>query len=413
MKLFWKIVALVSCLVLICGGVITWHFAKARANQRQLVEAASLCRARAEQGDVKSEFELGQMYHYGKGVSQDYSEALRWYHKAADQGDAKAQYAIGYLQYYGQGVPQNYAEALLWNRKAAEQGCARAEDALAGMYYDGKGVPQDYTESVRWYRKAAEQGDAWGQDGLGSAYEQGQGVPRDHAEAVRWFRKSAQQGFARGQYDLGYMYYYGRGVQHDNAEAYRWFRKASAQGDKEAQRVLTTRLGKVSAVYLSLCILGSTLLLISSYRAGKIFVPPQRTATAAGVLGLTFAGLDIYGLSHIGILQSISAVNAFYFSKSVLAGVFLVSLISIFWPWPRSAKTLLRISGVLFVGFNIYAIAHYDLRRFARVTRAFYSANGWLIGTSIPLAIFLWMASRKRNLAHNDEVTAPEPTAEN
>jgi hypothetical protein len=155
------------------------------------------------------------------------------------------------------------------------------------------------------------------------------------------------------------------------------------------------------------------LLLISSFRAAGMFVPSQRAATVAGLLGLTYAGLDLYGRTHIGILLSFSAVNAFYFAKSVLVGISLVTLISIFWPWSRSAKILLRISAVLFVGFNIYVIAHYDLRRFALATRAFYSANGWLIGTSIPLAIFLWLASRKRNSGHNDGVRAPCPMAEN
>ena len=412
MKSFWKIGAPITLLALICGTVIIWHIARVKINERKLAETANLCRARALQGDVKSQFDLGQMYYHGSGVPQDYTEALRWYHKAADQGDAKAQYAIGYLYYYGQGVSQNYAEALLWNRKAADQGNARAEDALAGMYYKGKGVPQDYTESVRWYRKAAVQGDAWGEDGLGFAYGQGQGVPRDYAEAVRWIRKAAEQGFASGQYDLGYTYYYGRGVPQDNAEAFRWFRKAANQGDERAQRVLTTHLRRGIAILTCVYILGSVLLLISSFRAAGMFVPSQRAATVAGLLGLTYAGLDLYGLIHIGLLESISAVNAFYFSKSILAGAFLVTLISIFWPWPRSAKILLRISAALFIGlngFSIYVIAHYNPKHSAIATRTFYSANGWLIGVSMPLAIFLWKASRKRNAWHDDGVRAPEP----
>jgi hypothetical protein len=137
------------------------------------------------------------------------------------------------------------------------------------------------------------------------------------------------------------------------------------------------------------------LLLISSYRAGGLFDPRQRATTVAGLLGLTYAGLDLYGLSHLGVLQSLSAVNAFYFGKSILAGICVAMFTSIVWPWPRSAKILLRISLVMFIGLNIYAIAHYDLRRFAPSIRMFCSANGWLIGISVPPAIFLWLTYKK------------------
>ena len=34
------------------------------------------------------------MYYYGRGVPQDYGEALKWYRKAAEQGHVNAQYKI-------------------------------------------------------------------------------------------------------------------------------------------------------------------------------------------------------------------------------------------------------------------------------------------------------------------------------
>ena len=49
----------------------------------------------AEQGDALAQFNLGYMYHYGKGVLQDYAEAVKWYRLAADQGDALAQFNLG------------------------------------------------------------------------------------------------------------------------------------------------------------------------------------------------------------------------------------------------------------------------------------------------------------------------------
>jgi len=41
---------------------------------------------KAESGDVEAQFEMGMMYYYGRGVLQDYNEAIKWYRKAAGQG---------------------------------------------------------------------------------------------------------------------------------------------------------------------------------------------------------------------------------------------------------------------------------------------------------------------------------------
>ena len=57
----------------------------------------------------------------------------------------------------------------------------------------------------------------------------------------------------------------------------------------------------------------------------------------------------MYGFSHFGILQSVSAVNAFYFAKSLLAGICIAMLISLI--WSQGAKIVLRVSGILFIGF--------------------------------------------------------------
>jgi hypothetical protein len=49
----------------------------------------------ANQGNAIAQTNLGVLYRDGKGVPQDYAEALRWYRKAADQGNAIAQTNLG------------------------------------------------------------------------------------------------------------------------------------------------------------------------------------------------------------------------------------------------------------------------------------------------------------------------------
>ena len=89
----------------------------------------------------------------GQDVS-DFEETKR----LAEQGDASAQYNLGVMYERGRGVPENYTEAVKWYRLAAEQGVAFAQSNLGSMYRTGDGVPENDVEAVRWYRLAAEQG---------------------------------------------------------------------------------------------------------------------------------------------------------------------------------------------------------------------------------------------------------------
>jgi hypothetical protein len=130
MTRFWKIAVPVVCVAAICGTAILWRAYDEKANEQRLVEAASVSRLSAEQGDAKAQYSLGHMYYHGQGVPQDYAEAARWYRKAADQGFAKAQYDLGIMYYKGQGVQQNRAEANRWFHKAADQGNENAQRTL-------------------------------------------------------------------------------------------------------------------------------------------------------------------------------------------------------------------------------------------------------------------------------------------
>ncbi len=91
----------------------------------------------------------------------------------------------------GRGVPQNYAEAVKWYRLAADQGLAMAQIDLGAMYLNGRGVPQDLPEAAKWYRLAAEQGYADAQFALGVFYEDGIGVPKDVILALMWYSLAA------------------------------------------------------------------------------------------------------------------------------------------------------------------------------------------------------------------------------
>ena len=66
---------------------------------------------KAEAGDVEEQYNLGNMYANGEGVSEDDAEAFKWYRKAAEQGDDFAQFDLGSMYALGKGVPKDDAAA--------------------------------------------------------------------------------------------------------------------------------------------------------------------------------------------------------------------------------------------------------------------------------------------------------------
>ena len=112
----------------------------------------------AEQGNADAQFNLGVMYDNGRGVRQDYAQAVQWYRKAAEQGYADAQYNLGVMYAQGQGVRQDYTQAMQWYRQSAEQGNAKAQYNLGLMYANGKGARQNLVIAKEWFGKACDNG---------------------------------------------------------------------------------------------------------------------------------------------------------------------------------------------------------------------------------------------------------------
>jgi hypothetical protein len=121
----------------------------------------------------------------------DFAAALQLFQPLAEDGDASAQCNLGVLYEQGRGVAQNYREAMRWFRLAALQGDASAQSNLGVMYYKGQGIAQDYGEAMKWYRMAAEQRNAEAQFNLGVMYQDGRGVAQDRVRAHMWFNLAA------------------------------------------------------------------------------------------------------------------------------------------------------------------------------------------------------------------------------
>jgi len=109
----------------------------------------------------------------------------------------QTEFCIGYLYAFGRGVPKDMGAAAAHFRAAAEKGYTPAQAVLGVNYAKGLGVAQNWTEAVRWYRKAVIGGHAGAAGNLGHCYQNGNGVPRDRAEAERLYRFAAAHGDPR------------------------------------------------------------------------------------------------------------------------------------------------------------------------------------------------------------------------
>lgn len=115
----------------------------------------------ARAGNTEAEHLLGLMYYMGRGVPQDYKQALNWHRKAAVKGKADAQYVVGAMYYTGNAVIQDHKQAVIWFRKAAEQGHAEAQQILGLMYrYHIGGLQQDNVLAYMLWNMAAANGSA-------------------------------------------------------------------------------------------------------------------------------------------------------------------------------------------------------------------------------------------------------------
>ena len=153
---------LILLLSILCFAVPTWADFQAGMTAHDREDYATALREwqpLAEQGDALAQYQVGMLYHKGRGVPQDDGQARTWYAKAAAQGQAKAQFSLGTLYFNGEGGAKDYQQALRWFRLAANQGEALAQTKLAIMYDDGEGVPKNKVQAYKWLSLAATNGD--------------------------------------------------------------------------------------------------------------------------------------------------------------------------------------------------------------------------------------------------------------
>jgi len=108
----------------------------------------------AAQGNPDAQFNLGQAYKLGRGVTADLVQAEEWYRKAAMQGHPQAQ------DNYGLALFQNgkREQAVEWLQRSASRGEPRTQFVLGTMYFNGDGVERDWVRAYALIVRSSQSG---------------------------------------------------------------------------------------------------------------------------------------------------------------------------------------------------------------------------------------------------------------
>lgn len=153
-------------------------------------------RVAASKGDPSAEFEVGARLAEGKGIDQNFADALSWYQRSAQKGFAQAQYRLATFFERGLGTKADVARASVWYKRAAEQGNVKAMHNLAVLSASRRSGSPDYATAAKWFAEAADRGLADSQFNLAVLYESGLGVPKDMRQAFKWMTIAARAGDA-------------------------------------------------------------------------------------------------------------------------------------------------------------------------------------------------------------------------
>src|SRR3954464_9324611 len=158
------------------AGIEAWQRADYTA-------AVAIWRPLAEKGDADAQFNLGQAYRLGRGVTINLGAAKTWFERAANKGHLDAQTTLGLLLFQN----GDQAQGLKWLKQAAEQGEPRALLVYGTSLYNGDGVTQDKVLGYAYVSRAAELGLAPAKatlnqlDGLISPSERAKGLALSHS----------------------------------------------------------------------------------------------------------------------------------------------------------------------------------------------------------------------------------------
>jgi len=105
-----------------------------------------------------AQYTLGAAYHDGIMVPLDFAESLKWTRKSAEAGYGLAQHLLAEMYKFGDGVEQSYTDAFTLYYRAALKGHPDSQYQVGLLHLGGKGCAKNENVALNWLRCAAAQG---------------------------------------------------------------------------------------------------------------------------------------------------------------------------------------------------------------------------------------------------------------
>jgi TPR repeat protein len=116
-------------------------------------------------------------------VPQDYKQAMNWFIKAANNGNDNAMNLIGDMYHYGRGVTTNIPSAIEWYIKGANQGNEWTQANL-GYFYENEDGFKDLQKAANLFQKAADNSDSRAENKIKELNKQGYYAKEDEQEGI-------------------------------------------------------------------------------------------------------------------------------------------------------------------------------------------------------------------------------------
>jgi TPR repeat protein len=184
----------------------------------------------ADAGDVRAQNRLGELYDTAD-AGGNYIAAAGWYLKAADQEYPKAIIHLADLYFAGKGVPQDYGEAVNLYWKSIKRGDRSAAYKLGALYEEGRVVMRDPITAMELYQSVAD-GNPVARGRLLALFAAQMPMPGPEVDSLAWYREAAAKGDRRAQEALGLRYEFGEGVSMNVVAAYALYELAASAQDQ-------------------------------------------------------------------------------------------------------------------------------------------------------------------------------------
>ena len=167
---------------------------------------------------------------------KDYGLAKTAFGMAYDYGEKDGK-SCGMFAWYlekGKGGSQDYKDARKYYQKAIDLRDTDSLGSLAHLYSKGLGGERSYFKATKLFEKSCNAGttDVNYENcyNAGYSYSKGEGVRQDNFKAVKLYRKACSGGYADACTNLGWMYDYGKGVRQNKSTAKKYYGKGCDMG---------------------------------------------------------------------------------------------------------------------------------------------------------------------------------------